>query len=143
MLESKIHLALTEAVAELCNCSFSSKFFRTGEFRCWNSPSEVTYRTSVVGTATHNSSQIIGHIESWVRSRVAVVRVGQIVLQVLSSECAVGLSNLSEEECGNRMEGSGGDAPTLSLVSQDAGTIQCVQSCLVRKGTNMLSLIHI
>ena len=132
-MEHSIHLALTKAVSTLCNCSFSSKFLRTGKFRCWNSPSEVTYRTSVVGMATYNSSQLVGLIESWVRSEVAMVDVGRISLQVLSSECGVGLSSLSEGECG--VEGSGGGSPTLSLVSQDAGTIQCMQSCLVRKGT--------
>ena len=65
---------------------------------------------------------------------MATVEVGQVTLQVLSSECAVGLSSLSEGECGSGMEGSG-VSPTLSLVTQDTTTIQCMQSCLVRKGT--------
>ena len=119
-------MALSEAISELCNCSFPSKFLRTGKFRCWNSPNEVTYRSSVVGVTTHNSSQIIGHVESWVRSEVAVVDLGQVSVEVLSGECSVGLSNLHEEECGRKMEGSGGSAQNLSL---DAGTLQCVRCC--------------
>ena len=134
-LEHSIHMALTEAISELCNCSFSAKFIRMGEFRCWTSPSEVTYRSTVVGVTSHNSSKLLGQIETWVRSKVAIVRVARISLQVLSiSGCAVGLSSLSEGECErSRMEEG---TPTLSLVSQDPGTIQCVQSCLVQQGTS-------
>ena len=134
-LEHSIHVALTDTISELCNCSFSAKFIRTGEFRCWMSPSEVAYRSTIVGVASHNSSNLLGQIETWVRSKVAVVRVGRISLQVLSiSGCAVGLSSLSEGECErSRMEEG---TPTLSLVSQDLGTIQCVQSCLVQRGNN-------
>ena len=69
------------------------------------------------------------------RSDEAVVDVGQLSLQVLSSnKCAVGLSSLSEGECErSRMEEG---TPTFTLVSQDPGTIQCVQSCLVQQGTS-------
>lgn len=126
LMESSIHQAITEAVSELCNCSFSGKFLRKGKFRCWNSPSQVTYRSSVVGTASLKSSQILAHIEGWVRSQVAEVDVGQMSLQVLSSsECAVGLSSLTEAECEGRSS-----LTTLTLVTQDVGAILCVQNCV-------------
>jgi hypothetical protein len=83
--------------------------------------------------ASHNSSQVVDYIESWVRSEEAMVDVEQVSLEVLSiPECPVGLFSLSEGECGRRrIEGT----PTLSLVSQDPSTIQCVQDCLSKRGT--------
>ena len=88
-----------------------------------------------MGVAFHNSTQLINYIERWVRSEEAMVDVGQVSLEVLSSEdCAVGLSSLSEGECERRSMEEG--TPTLSLMSQDPGTIQCVQSCLARSGTS-------
>ena len=121
---SSIHQAITAAVSELCNCSFSVKFLRPGKFRCWNSPSEVTYISSVVGTPARNSSHLLGFLDSWVRSEEAVVDVGCVSLRVLNGRCGVGVG----EECG--VEGSGISPNTLSLVSQDPAVISCVQKCM-------------
>ena len=62
------------------------------------------------------------------RSQVAVVDVGQMSLQVLSSsDCEVGLSSLTEAECEGLRSSS---LTTLTLVTQDVGAIMCVQKCV-------------
>ena len=95
-MEDHIHKAILAAIEIHCN---STSFLRTGKFRCWTSPSEVTYRTAIVGTATHTSLELLSCIESWVTSKAGVVDVGKISLQVLSKGCPVELSSMNDEEC--------------------------------------------
>ena len=109
-MRNSIHEAISEAVSELCNCSFPVQLLRPGKFRCWDSPTQVTYLASVVGTSTYNSSHILNHMDSWVRSKEAVVDVGSITLEVLNGECGVGMSCMTSRkretgECAE--EGSG------------------------------------
>ena len=129
-MEHSIQESLTEAVSELCNCTFTTKFLRNGEFRCWDSPTEVTYRSTVVSTPTHASSHIISFIESWVESNRAVVRRRQVVHRVESRGCAVGVSSLEAEECVAKEEGK----INLSPVSNDDPEVN--QNCVATNGTN-------
>jgi len=123
-MEQSIHKSLIRAVSEKCNCTFTSKFLRIGEFHCWNSPTEVTYRSSVVGTPHYASSHILNFIESWVRSKVAMIHRGQIVLKVMSNECAVGIPDLEAEECKEEER----KKRSLSISS-------CIQSCAAGIGS--------
>ena len=132
-MEESIHQALIEAVSDRCNCTFTLKFLRVGEFRCWDSTTEVTYRSSVVATPPYASSHIISFIENWVKSKLAVVRRGKIVHQVVSSGCSVGVSSLDAEECVGE---SKKEAPSLiSQISSDREVISCMQSCVARNAT--------
>ena len=112
-MEYYIHKAIISALEIHCNSTFPPNFLRTGKFRCWTSPSEVTYRTAIVGTATHTSLELLSCIESWVKSKAGVVDVGKISLQVLSKGCPVELSSMNDQECYKGGHDGGNSTNTL------------------------------
>jgi len=69
---SYIHSGIAEAISYQCNCSFPAEFIRGGLFRCWNAPDEFTYRSAIVGTETHNATELVQFLEEWVNSEPAL-----------------------------------------------------------------------
>ena len=132
-----IHTAIVAAVAKQKVESFESSFLLDGFFRCWHSPTEVTYRSSILGTGdTYNASQLVAFLQDWVDSR-PVVRMEEFELQVLGGGCPVALSSLSALECPPSNGGSQLPAdPTL--ITRDPAVIECVNICLFRRGGTVM-----
>ena len=126
-MEEAIHNGIVKAVSRLCNCTFSVDFIRSGVFRCWNSPTEVTYRSAIVSTDTYYASDIVGYIEKWVESKPALLlHLEKLELKV-ETKCPVRLTLMSDPECPlvhtvlNE---------TMSLVSSDIKVIDCMKKCM-------------
>ena len=126
IFEEDLLNAVTKAISDGCNCSFPVEFIRTGQYTCWSAPTEVTYRSTIVGTETHNSSQLIGFIDEWVNTRTTVKI--EWLLHKVYPDCPVQISSLSEPECMSS-EPLTGD-PTL--ITTDPQVIQCVNACLIK-----------
>ena len=87
-----MHSGIAEAISYQCNCSFPVEFIRDGSSRCWNAPDEFTYRSAIVGTETHNATELVQFLEEWVKSEPAL-QVGRFELWV-DTKCPVLISSL-------------------------------------------------
>lgn len=67
-------------------------------FRCFPaSPQAVTYRATIHGTSSTNSSQLISYIEQWTATGANII-IQRILLEVDGS-CTVAVVSLTDEEC--------------------------------------------
>ena len=83
----------------LCTrCGVTTDNIDEEAFRCFPSPTHVTYyRARLGGTLETNSSELISLLEEWVRGGPSVT-VNRVIMTV-DPNCYVVISSLSEEEC--------------------------------------------
>ena len=94
-----LHAAVARAISEQCGCNFPVKHIREGAFRCWGSAAaEVTYRGSFIGTRTHTAEELVDHLQSYVSSTHAVLKMDGVELKLLSG-CPVHISGPYDQEC--------------------------------------------
>ena len=125
-IKTAITSAISTVISSRCNCSFSESIVQDGLFSCWNSPTEVTYRSTIV--STDNASMLVGYIEDWVRSEQPFLRVGDFRLQ-LYQDCPVHISSMSAPECVSAKLPT--DGPSV-IASSDPVITNCLNYCLVR-----------
>ena len=68
-IENQLHSHLTRIIRERCrDCyDFSAHYLRQGHFSCYDNPTTVTYRTTLINPfPTTNSTHLVGIIQSWV-----------------------------------------------------------------------------
>ena len=95
----ELHAGIARAISEQCACNFPVKHIREGAFRCWNSAAaEVTYRASLIGTRTHTAGELVGHLDSYVNSTRAVLKMDGVELKLLNG-CPVHISGPYDQEC--------------------------------------------
>ncbi len=112
-------------ISARCNCNFTETALHNGLFTCWNSPSEVTYRATIVGT--FNTSQLVGYIEEWVMAKRPFVKIGRVGLRVYQN-CPVRIVSLEDDpECPDAVPVAG---PAV-IASSDPDVIQCLNNCLL------------
>ena len=128
-VEKDIREAVANAVSNKCNCSFAQSSIRRGKLSCRSTVNQVVYRSTVIGTNNNNSSIIVEFIEEWVRSSTAAVLIDPFILDVDPS-CNVHISSMLEPECSTPSTAIG----NRTLITTDEETIQCVNSCLQKKG---------
>ena len=128
-VEKDIREAVANAVSNKCNCSFDQSSIRRGKLSCRSTVNQVVYRSTVIGTNNNNSSMIVGFIEEWVRSSTAAVLFDPFILDVDPS-CNVRIYSMLEPECSPPSTTLG----NRTLITTDEETIQCVNSCLQKKG---------
>ena len=97
-----LHTSISKAISEQCCCYFPVEHVREGAFRCWGSAAaaraEVTYRASLAATRTHTAEELVGHLESYVNSNRAVLKMEGVELKLLS-DCPVRISGPYDQEC--------------------------------------------
>ena len=88
---------VAKAISDRCSCTFAPDFIRAGIFSCRRTLNEVSYRSTIVGTETHNTTELLGLIEDWVSSG-PVLRIWWYLADVYTN-FPVELSSLDEMEC--------------------------------------------
>ena len=131
-----IHTAIVAAIAKQEVELFESSFLLDGFFRCWHSPTEVTYRSSIIDTGTYDAHRLVAFLQDWVDSR-PVVRMEGFELQVLGGGCPVALSSLSAPEC-SPPSGDSQLPADPTLITRDPAVIECVNVCLFRRGGTVM-----
>ena len=96
-LEKYFQGVVAKAISDRCSCNFAPDFIRAGIFSCRRAPNEVSYRSTIVGTETHNTTELLGLIEDWVSSG-PVLRIGWYLADVYTN-FPVKLPSLDEMEC--------------------------------------------
>ena len=126
-VEDDIQITLAEVVINECKCKFALSNILVGQFSCRTTPTQVTYRSTILGTAGYNASYLLDILQGWVESGPTITA-RQLLLDV-SSNCPVRISFLSDSECPVSNSQPLGD-PTL--ITSDPKVIQCVHVCLLR-----------
>ena len=97
LVEDAIQKQVAEVLNTACTCDFTPDHINTGEFSCQVSPTQVTYRSTLTGTYSHNSSQLLDLLGVWIDSQPNI-RIHSIRLAV-DSECPPAIADLSDSEC--------------------------------------------
>ena len=97
MIEQLIRQEVVEAINRGCDCSFPPEFLRIGKLSCRSTFSQVTYRSTVVGTSSYTSTQLMRFIGEWVNSSTTIC-IGPFILDINTS-CGVGVASFSDAEC--------------------------------------------
>lgn len=114
-LES-IKAAVLESTQELCQCGFISDRLTNEVFQCFPaSPEAVTYRATLHGTTSANSTQLISHIEQWTAEEAAAITIQQVLLRVDGS-CTVAVSSLVDDECQKRNTRSDSEPASSNVI---------------------------
>ena len=96
-LDKYIQGVVTKAISDHCSCNFPPDFIRAGIFSCRRASNEVSYRSTIVGMETHNTTELLGLIEDWVSSG-PVLKIGWYLADVYTN-FPVELLSLDEMEC--------------------------------------------
>ncbi len=120
--EAAIVETISRVISAGCNCSFPEAALQGGLFSCWNGPTEVTYRNSIV--STDNTSKLVGYIEDWVKSEQPFIQVGRFLVKVFQ-DCPVRKSSVNDPEC--ELPAAGG--PSV-IASSDPVVIGCLNRCI-------------
>ncbi len=123
---------------QLCGCGFTPQHITVGEFQCFASSTEATYRARISGTSTNSSSDILAYLEEWIRSGAASLLV-QRFRRFLDSSCLpVAIGSFADPECeGSPSDKKGSNNTTaiiggvVAVVVVIALTLIIVSSCLV------------
>ena len=75
-------------------------------------PDEVTYRSVIVGTEHHNTTELLRSLNEWVNSEL-VLQVEKLGLWV-STKCPVQISSLSDPQCPSFRQPSPGSTTVTS-----------------------------
>jgi hypothetical protein len=95
---SNITSAVVRALKEMSVCDIQSKVVDKPAFKCYpDSPSYVTLRGQLNGTATEDSTSLISSVKEWV-STSPEIHVNSVLLGI-DSTCSVAISSLTELEC--------------------------------------------
>ena len=96
-LEKYIRGVVAKAISDRCSSNFAPDFIRAGIFSCRRASNEVSYRSTIIGAETHNTTELLGLIEDWVSSG-PVLKIGWYLADVYTN-FPVELSSLDEMEC--------------------------------------------
>ena len=99
-IENQLHSHLTRIIRERCrDCyDFSAHYLRQGQFCCYDNPTTVTYRTTLINPfPTTNSTHLVGIIQSWVSTSPSFILDGLKVKVV--PDCPTCISSFDEDEC--------------------------------------------
>ena len=66
-MEEDIRKEVAKVLAEACQCDFPLDHIREGELVCWETPTEVTFCSTLIGTHSHNSTQLTGLLDEWLK----------------------------------------------------------------------------
>ena len=90
--------ALLEEFSTSCQCNSNGVIIDRQLFACFpESPTAVTYRARLGGTAETDSHSFISLIERWVTDGASII-VGEVLMPV-DSTCRVEISSLGEKGC--------------------------------------------
>ena len=128
-IKAAISQQISMVISAHCNCSVPGDFLQGGRFRCWNTPTAVTYRNKVFGNTATNASKLVEYTEDWVKTEHLFVPVGDFDLKVYK-DCPVRISSMSDPECASAELPA--NVPSV-IASSDPKVIQCINVCLVRE----------
>ena len=126
-LEKAIQSALISVIENYCECMFPASNIIQGQFTCLMTQTQVTYKSTISGTADNNATQLLAVLQDWVASG-PVIKLDWLLLHV-SPGCPIHISSMADPEC-SLSEPQTFDNPTL--ITSDYGVIQCVNVCLIR-----------
>ena len=87
-----------ENIQSFCHCGFLNDRITGRGFHCLSaSPQAVTYRATIHGTASTDSSQLISHIEQWTDGGTNII-VQQAVLRARVNESCTDVTTTPEDE---------------------------------------------
>ena len=94
--------AITDGVEKSCQCGFSTTYFATGGFECFQESADraVTYRTNLL--APNGSVDFAEQISLWLSTGPSVQVAG--VLLNLDNMCNLIISSFGDPECGEGIE---------------------------------------
>lgn len=109
-----------------------------GEFKCFTSSIEVTYRASINGNSSTSSSEILRYLEEWISSGTASILVQGLRLDLDSSCLPIVIDSFSDPECMEEESNETGSDNTITIVGGVGGilavaTIVTIVFLLVRK----------
>lgn len=111
---------MTEAIRSRCGCGITTDSIGSGEFSCQTTSTQVIYRSTLNGIATHSAEELRTFAEDWVASGATVLQ-GRFRLRV-RTDCPVLISSLDEPEC------LPGGVSEIEVVNK------CTDVCLARIG---------
>ena len=117
------------AISNYCNCSFPANAIASGKLSCRNSPSYVTYRSTISLGQGLSAEELLTFIENWVSTSPTVV-VGPYIVDIDSS-CTIRFSSLTDPECPTP------EIRTLEdevLITRNPTAISCINKCGSRRG---------
>ena len=96
-LEDVTSAIVKELTPSCAECGISSDIIDEQSFACFpESPTHVTLRARLRGSAETDSGSLISLLESWVSGGATIIVTG--VLMTVDPECSVAISSLSEKE---------------------------------------------
>ena len=58
-LEKYVRGVVAKAIPDRCSSNFAPDFIRAGIFSCRRASNEVSYRSTIIGTETHNTTELL------------------------------------------------------------------------------------
>lgn len=124
-IEDQLQSQLTLIIREHCNnCyTFSTAYFRQGQFLCHDNPTIAIYRSTIVNPfPTKNATELVAIIQSWVLTCPSLILDGLVVR--VHHNIPTFVSSLDDNECV-------GAVPTDSGLSERINQVLSV--CAVRE----------
>ena len=117
------------AISKYCNCSFPADSIASGKLSCRNSPSYVTYRSTISDGQGHSAEELLTFIENWLSTSPTIVA-GPYIVDIGPS-CTIRISSLTDPECPPP------EIRTLEdevLITRNPTAISCIHKCGSRMG---------
>ena len=99
-IEAQVQSHIIRIIRERCtDCyEFTETYLRQGIFLCYDNPTTVTYRSTLVTPySTKNATHLVGIIQTWV-STSPFLTLDSLLVKV-NADCTTSVASLGDDEC--------------------------------------------